>query len=129
MRIYIIDYFIPICDRVCLLHIYIAPLTTYVIRVYCHTCDGSEDGIEIFYDNIKKGLRLTTSPEVNTIMWDLNATVGKVRRKISYKNKNAIKYRELQKEIKFKIREAKEEWLMAMQANGTESAHRGFENT
>ena len=72
-----IKSFISISDHVCLLQINVIPVTCNFIQVYTLTCDASEKDIESFYQDIEKALELTRSSEINIIMGNFNAKVGK----------------------------------------------------
>jgi len=45
--------------------------------IYTPTCVSSEEELENFYDDLDKGMRQCRLQEINLVMGDLNAKVGK----------------------------------------------------
>lgn len=71
--------FVPISDRVALLQVKSSPRDINIIQVYAPTKDKPEAEILQFYSDIKLLLKTTRKNEVNIIMGDFNAKVGKGR--------------------------------------------------
>lgn len=71
--------FVPYSDRTALLKIRAKPNNINIIQVYAPTADSPNDDVEKFYDEIKELLKVTKKHEVNIIMGDYNAKIGKGR--------------------------------------------------
>lgn len=71
--------FAPVSDRVIFLQFNAQPIPLNIIQVYAPTCNASDDDIEQFYAQIKTALNLTKPHEINMIIGDFNAKVGKGR--------------------------------------------------
>ncbi|XP_030760715.1 craniofacial development protein 2-like [Sitophilus oryzae] len=71
--------FIPLSERVILIQLLGRPININIIQVYAPTAEKAEDEIEDFYRQLDQVLRLTKSNEINLVLGDFNAKVGKGR--------------------------------------------------
>lgn len=71
--------FVPYSDRAALLKLRAKPTDLNVVQVYAPTMDATDQDVEQFYDEIKELLKLTRKHDVNVIMGDFNAKIGKGR--------------------------------------------------
>ncbi|XP_060521344.1 craniofacial development protein 2-like [Cylas formicarius] len=71
--------FVPISERVALVQILGKPLNINIIQVYAPTADKPEQEVEDFYKQIDTALKLTRTNEINIILGDFNAKVGRGR--------------------------------------------------
>lgn len=55
------------------------PININIIQVYAPTADKPEEEVENFYKQLDQVLKLTKPNEINIILGDLNAKVGKGR--------------------------------------------------
>ncbi|XP_030760432.1 craniofacial development protein 2-like [Sitophilus oryzae] len=69
--------FVPYSDRTALLKLRAKPSDLNIIQVYAPTADSPDHDVERFYDEVKELLKLTKKHDVNIIMSDFNAKVGK----------------------------------------------------
>jgi len=69
--------FIPISSRVALIKIKAKPFDLNVIQAYAPTSESNDTEIEEFYEQLKAALKHTKKEEVNIILGDMNAKVGK----------------------------------------------------
>jgi len=69
--------FVPYSDRTALLKLRAKPNDLNIIQVYAPTADSPDQEVEQFYSEIKEMLKLTKKHDVNMIMGDFNAKVGK----------------------------------------------------
>ncbi|XP_055385230.1 craniofacial development protein 2-like [Condylostylus longicornis] len=69
--------FIPYSDRTMLLRFDTKPIKLNVIQAYAPTADASEEEIEAFYAEITDLLKITKPHELNIIMGDFNAKIGR----------------------------------------------------
>lgn len=70
---------VPISDRVILIQLHGQPININIIQVYAPTADKSDEDLELFYQQIDKALKVTKSNEINILMGDFNAKVGRGR--------------------------------------------------
>lgn len=68
---------LPHSDRVIMIKLRGSPFNVNLIQVYAPTSDKSEEVIEDFYAQIKEVLKNTKRRDINIIMGDFNAKVGK----------------------------------------------------
>ena len=66
-----------ISNRVIIAKLQANPFNMNIIQVYAPTCASSEEELENFYDDLDKAMRQCRSQEINLVMGDLNAKVGK----------------------------------------------------
>ncbi|XP_030747721.1 craniofacial development protein 2-like [Sitophilus oryzae] len=71
--------FVPHTDRTAMIRIKARPVNLNIIQVYAPTTDAADQDLEQFYSDVKDLLKLTKKHEVNIIMRDLNAKLGKGR--------------------------------------------------
>ncbi|XP_030763694.1 craniofacial development protein 2-like [Sitophilus oryzae] len=71
--------FIPLSERVILIQLLDRPININIIQDYAPTAEKAEDEIEDFYRQLDQVLRLTKSNEINLVLGDFNAKVGKGR--------------------------------------------------
>jgi len=69
-----------ILDRVMLMQLETRPITYNIIQMYDSTCNASEEKVEVFYKDIKKAMDNTKTSDINIVMGDFNAKVGRGRR-------------------------------------------------
>uniref|UniRef100_A0A3Q1EK63 Endonuclease/exonuclease/phosphatase domain-containing protein n=1 Tax=Acanthochromis polyacanthus TaxID=80966 RepID=A0A3Q1EK63_9TELE len=69
--------FWPVSERLIMVKLNGKPFDVNIIQIYATTQDHTENETEEFYDNLQKLMEYTKSAEVNIIMGDLNAKVGK----------------------------------------------------
>ena len=69
--------FIGISDRVAILKINAKPFNMNIIQAYAPTSGSSEQEVEVFYEQLKAALKHTKKQELNLLMGDFNAKVGK----------------------------------------------------
>ena len=69
--------FVPISERVALLRLCGGPIDINIIQVYAPTSEKPDNEVEQFYGQIEQAIKLTKSNEINIILGDLNAKVGK----------------------------------------------------
>ncbi len=74
---YTVKNFVPLSDRVMILQFDSKPVSMNVIQVYAPTTDADDDAVEAFYAEVKNALRLTKAHEVNIVMGDFNAKIGR----------------------------------------------------
>ncbi|KAL0893269.1 hypothetical protein ABMA27_014867 [Loxostege sticticalis] len=60
-----------------LLRLKAAPATINIIQVYAPTADKEDEILEDFYEEVSKAISLTKKHELNLIMGDFNAKIGK----------------------------------------------------
>lgn len=71
--------FLPISERVMLVQLAGSPININIIQVYAPTADGTNEDIEKFYKHIDEALKVTKKHEINVILGDFNAKIGKGR--------------------------------------------------
>jgi len=71
--------FVPYSDRTTLLKLRARPSDLNIIQVYAPTADLPDHDGENFYDEVKELLKLTKKHDVNIIMGDFNAKIGRGR--------------------------------------------------
>lgn len=69
--------FIPLSDRAALLQIKAYPRDINIIQVYAPTMEKPDTEIQQFYSDIKQLIKATKKNEVNIVMGDFNAKIGK----------------------------------------------------
>lgn len=69
--------FVPISERVILVQMLGKPVNINIIQAYAPTTDGSEEELEQFYQQLDQALKLTKTQEINIVLGDFNAKVGK----------------------------------------------------
>jgi len=68
-----------VSDRIMLVKLHGSPMDINVIQVYAPITDPEETEVEQFYENIDSVLRQCKRHEINIVLGDLNAKVGKGR--------------------------------------------------
>lgn len=71
--------FVPISDRVMLLQLQTNSRKLNIIQIYAPTADKPDEEIEMFYELIKQTLESLNSRDINIVLGDFNAKVGKGR--------------------------------------------------
>lgn len=71
--------FLPFSYRRALLKLYIRPCNINIIQIYTPTTANTEDKVENFYQDLDTVLKETNKEEINIILGDFNAKVGKVK--------------------------------------------------
>ena len=69
--------FLPYSDRIALLQLQTRPIKVNIIQAYAPTSDKSDEEIEEFYEHLKTVIDITKKNEVNIIMGDFNAKIGR----------------------------------------------------
>lgn len=69
--------FVPYSDRTALLKLRVKPNDLNIVQVYAPTADSPDQEVEQFYSEIKELLKLTKKHDVNVIIGDFNAKIGK----------------------------------------------------
>ena len=69
--------FIPITERIALLKLNATPCNINIITAYAPTSESTEEEIDKFYTELDKTLKETKKEELNVILGDFNAKVGK----------------------------------------------------
>ena len=69
--------FVPLSDRVMMLQLRSKPIDINIIQVYAPTSDADDNVVEAFYMEVKEMLKLTKPHEVNIVMGDFNAKIGR----------------------------------------------------
>ena len=69
----------PVSDRVIIAKIKAQPFNMNIIQVYAPTSSSSDDDLETFYADMDKAMNQCQSQEVNIVLGDMNAKVGKGR--------------------------------------------------
>ena len=67
----------PISDRLIMLKLGGAPFNVNIIQAYAPTTDHSDEKVEEVYEGIQNVMQYTKSGEINIVMRDWNAIVGK----------------------------------------------------
>ncbi|XP_030756972.1 craniofacial development protein 2-like [Sitophilus oryzae] len=71
--------FVPYNERMMLIQLRTKPINTNLIQVYAPTADSDEETIEKFYSDLNELTKKLKKHEINVIMGDFNAKVGKGR--------------------------------------------------
>ena len=71
--------FVPISDRIALIQIKAHPKHINIIQAYAPTAEKPEQEINLFYKDLKNLIKITKKNEVNIVMGDFNAKIGKGR--------------------------------------------------
>ena len=58
------------------------PIDINIIQVYAPTSEKPDNEVEQFYGQIEQAIKLTKSNEINIILGDLNAKIGKAKWKV-----------------------------------------------
>uniref|UniRef100_A0A8D8Q762 Craniofacial development protein 2 n=1 Tax=Cacopsylla melanoneura TaxID=428564 RepID=A0A8D8Q762_9HEMI len=74
-----VSNFVPVNDRIMLLQINSSPVNTNIIQAYAPTTDHSDEEVQLMYDQIQNILKKLPKHELNIVMGDFNAKVGKGR--------------------------------------------------
>ncbi|XP_055387196.1 craniofacial development protein 2-like, partial [Condylostylus longicornis] len=69
--------FLPYSDRTLLLQIHAKPLNINIIQTYAPTADKTDEDVESFYNEVEELMKMTKKHEINIIMGDFNAKIGK----------------------------------------------------
>lgn len=69
--------FVPYNERMMLIQLRTKPINTNLIQVYAPTADSDEETIEKFYSDLNELTKKLRKHELNVIMGDFNAKVGK----------------------------------------------------
>lgn len=69
--------FVPYSDRTALLKLRAKPTNFNIIQVYAPTAESPDQDVAQFYSEIEELLKLTRKHDVNVIMGDFNAKIGK----------------------------------------------------
>ncbi|XP_055373661.1 craniofacial development protein 2-like [Condylostylus longicornis] len=69
--------FLPYSDRTLLLQIHAKPLNINIIQTYAPTADKTDEAVESFYNEVEELMKMTKKHEINIIMGDFNAKIGK----------------------------------------------------
>lgn len=72
-----VEGYIALSDRIIITKLNTKPFKINIMQVYAPTTDTSDEEIEIFYEEIEEALSTTKSQEINIILGDFNAKVGK----------------------------------------------------
>ena len=66
-------------DRVILVKLNGAPFDLNIIQVYAPTCEGSEEEVNKFYEDLDEVMEQCKRHEINVVIGDLNSKVGRGR--------------------------------------------------
>lgn len=72
--------FVPHSDRMCLLQLHIRLTNINTIPVGISTTDKKNVVIEGFYDQVRHVMKMTNKQDINVMMGDINAKVGRRKR-------------------------------------------------
>ncbi|XP_055380706.1 uncharacterized protein LOC129611541 [Condylostylus longicornis] len=64
-------------NRTLLLQIHAKPLNINIIQTYAPTADKTDEDVESFYNEVEELMKMTKKHEINIIMGDFNAKIGK----------------------------------------------------